>query len=157
MIVKLVGAALVTLSCAVASRAVISGERKKLIQLDSFIALIKYIRGQIDCYSAPIDRILSGCPAELLDELGGRSEGMTFKDLLEREELVIYGESFRVLDEFSSTFGKNYRDRQVKLCDGAVSELERIRSEAQKCFVSKKKTVKVMCAALGGLAILFFM
>ena len=157
MILKIIGAMMIAASCAASSVTLISHERKKLCQSDSFIALIKYIRNQIDCYSMPIDRIFLECPGEILDELGGKEDKMTFSGLLSRESVEVDGETSRILSEFASSLGKNYRDRQVRLCDAAISELERVRGIAQKDFSVKKKTIGAMCTVLGGLVIILFL
>ena len=130
---------MIALSCFATSATLVSYERKKLRQLDSFTALIRYIRNQIDFYSVPIDRILSECPTEILDELGGREAKMTLEGLVGRETVVIEGEGRRIIAELATSFGRNYRERQVKLCDSALSGLEAVRAAEQKSFSAKKR------------------
>lgn len=157
MMLKILGASMIALSCFATSATLVSYERKKLRQLDSFTALIRYIRNQIDFYSVPIDRILSECPSEILDELGGRESKMTLEGLVKREAVIIEGEGRRIISELASSFGKNYRERQVKLCDNALSGLETIRTAEQKNFSARKKTVNALCAAVGGLAVILLL
>ena len=145
---------MVLLSCLCVSKAITSYEREKNECLDSFIELIKYIRNRIDCYSMPIDKIFYECPDEKLDPFGGKRDGMIFSDLLNGKENLVRGESRRILEEFSETLGKNYRDRQVKLCDRAVSALESIRDAEIKRSSVHKKIVNTLCLAAGGIIII---
>lgn len=157
MIMKLFGAAMVGVSCFAASKTITLHEREKAERLNSFIILTKYIRNKIDCYSAPINKIFAECPDEILDPLGGRTENMTFKELLERKNNALGDESTRLLQEFSETFGKNYRERQLKLCDGVISSLETARDAEMKKYLAKKKTVNAICWAVGGMIIIFLL
>ena len=107
MSVKILGAALMLLSCIAISRLLISYERTKIRQIDSFIALIRYIRNQIDCYSIPMDKIFAECSSEMFFDIGGKSADISFAKLLEREEIVIDGEGRRILSEFSESLGES--------------------------------------------------
>lgn len=156
MTVKIFGVAMILLSCFAISRMLISYESKKIRQIDSFIALIRYIRNQIDCYSIPMDKILSDCSSDIFDNIGGKPEELGFQKILDREEIIVDGEGRRILVEFGESLGKNYRDRQVKLCDSAVSSLEAVRHNEVKNYNGKKKTINVLCFAIGGIIILLF-
>ena len=157
MIMKLVGSVMVLISCLATSRIISALEHEKNERLDSFITLIRYIRNKIDCYSVPIDKILADCPEEIIDPLGGKETGMTFEDILHRKNNLIGDDSRRILEEFSKTLGKNYRERQLKLCDGAISALEVIRDTEVKKYSAKKKTVNALCFAVGGLIIILLL
>lgn len=157
MIIKLSGAVLIIVSCLAASRIIISHEEKRLRQLEAFIALIKYIRNRIDCYSVPVDKILAECPEGVMNDLGGKGEKMSFREITEREEILLEGESRQILKEFSDSLGKHYRERQVKLCDGAVANLETARDAEKKALDSKKKTVNALCLAIGGMAVILLL
>ena len=157
MLIKLFGAAMVIASGLLASRAIVSLEMEKNDQLDSFIALIRYIRNRIDCYSIPIDKILAECPEEIFEQIGGKESDMTFGQLLERKRLLLDGEARRILGEFSETLGRNYRERQIKLCDGAISSLELLRESEKKKYIAKKKTVNALCIAAAGLVVILLL
>ena len=154
MILKLVGSALVMISCIAVSRTVLTAERSKSEQIEAFISLLRYIRHQIDCYSIPMDRIFADCPLDILEPLGGKENDMSFERLLKRKEIILEGEAKHILEEFSETLGKNYRDRQIKLCDIAISSLEGVRGAEQKKYAVKKKTVNALCLAAGGMVVI---
>ena len=157
MIIKLIGAAMVLASCLATARTITSFEKTKCEQIDSFIALIKYIRNRIDCYSIPMDKIFAECPAELLETLGGRTDSPCFEELLRRKSILVDGEGRHILEEFSESLGKNYRDRQIKLCDSAISSLEAVRAAESKNYTSKRKTVNALCIVAGGMVIILLL
>ena len=157
MLIKLFGAAMVVTSGLLASRALVSLEKEKNDQLDSFIALIRYIRNRIDCYSIPIDKIFAECPEEIFEQIGGKEADMTFGRLIERKKILLDGEARRILGEFSETLGRNYRERQIKLCDGAISSLEVLRESEKKKYIAKKKTVNALCLAAAGLVVILLL
>ena len=73
---------------------------------------------------------------------------------MKRKEIILEGEAKHILEEFSETLGKNYRDRQIKLCDIAISSLEGVRGAEQKKYAVKKKTVNALCLAAGGMVVI---
>lgn len=152
MFFKLIGGILLIFSAISASRALVGVEKRRLRQTDSFIALIRYIRDRIDCYSTPIDKILSTCPEDILFEISGGGE-LSFKDLAARNDIVLDGEGKRVLIEFSGSLGKNYRDRQIKLCDAAISSLEKYRKDKADELAVKKKAINAVCLAISGITV----
>ena len=157
MMVKLAGAVMIIISCLTTARTLTSLEKEKSDQLDSFIALIRYIRNRIDCYSIPIDKIFAECPDDIFDHLGGKEAGMSFDGLLSRKNVTVSEDARGILEEFSKTLGKNYRERQIKLCDGAISSLESLRDGEKKKYNAKKKTVNALCLAAGGMVILLLL
>ena len=154
MMLKLFGMASIILSSVAASRTLIEQERKRVAQIDSFMAIIRYIRDQIDCYSAPIGRIFAECPRHFFDGLGGYQGEISFGQLLERHEFTVDGEGKRILFEFSDSLGKNYRDRQIRLCDSAIVALEGYRKTKERDLSVKKKAITVLCLALGGITVI---
>ena len=157
MIIKLVGAVMILASSLTAARTLTSLEKEKAERLDSFIALIRYIRNRIDCYSLPIDKIFFDCPDDILDPLGGKEPRMSFDGLLSRKNVTVSEEARNILAEFSKTLGKNYRERQIKLCDGTIAALESLRDAEKKKYNAKKKTVNALCFAFGGMIILLLL
>ena len=154
MILKLLGSALLITSSISASRVLIGIEQKRIKQTDSFIALIRYIRDRIDCYSTPIDKILSTCPDDILLEIGGRNGEFSFWELVSQNDMVLDGEGKRILREFSESLGKNYRERQIKLCDSAISTLENYRKTKNADLTAKRKAINAICLAIGGITVI---
>ena len=63
-------------------------------QTEGFIALLKYIRNQIDCYLMPVDKILAGCDPGILETCGVSADAdlsviHSFSELLDCCELCI--------------------------------------------------------------------
>lgn len=137
------------LSCAMTASYIASAEKKKIEQTEAFIALVKYIKNQIDCYSMPMEKILHSCP-ELLLRLGIEKEISSLSELLSECEIVCGEDCKKILYTFSESFGKGYREHQVKRCDAAVTELEEIKKRLGTEYPSKKKTAAALCFAVGG-------
>ena len=102
----------------------------------------------------PIDRILFSCPDELVAGIGSTAEKGSFEKLISGCDVICGDDCRRILEEFARSLGKNYRDRQIKLCDTTVSELESVRAGLQRIYPSKKKTITALCLATGGLAVI---
>ena len=115
---------------------------------DAYISLLRYVRGQIDCYALPIDEIFSHCGQELLVLCGWRDESppLSFDELF-----LMCGardkEVRSVLSEFSADFGRNYREEQLKRCDGCIEYLERSRDRLSSNLRQKKKLNLTLCLA----------
>ena len=122
MVYKAVGSALLFVCAVFISTYVSRFEKRRLEVTDAFISLIFYIKGQVDCYSKPIDEILSGAPSRVLDACAYRGgEGLI--SMVERSRLYLGDESFRLLYCFASEFGSTYREEQMKRCDYYIEAL----------------------------------
>ncbi len=139
MIYKAIGSILLCLSGAFMSVYVTAHQKKKLCVLDSFISLIFYIKGQVDCYSMPIADILSGAPAEILQKCG-YVEGMSLADMVSESKMYLGDEGYRLLYCFSSEFGGTYRDEQIKRCDYYIEALTEERKNMAEEIPKKSKT-----------------
>ena len=146
---KLIGGMAVMISCSLCASYITSLEKRKIEQTEAFIELIKHIRNQIDCYSMPIEKIFLSAKDMLL-KLGIEKEIRTFSDLLSECEIESGEEAKKTLNTFAESLGKGYRENQVKMCDGVLSELEVIRKKLTDAYPSKKKTTAALCFAGGG-------
>ena len=146
---KLAGGAAVMISCAMASSYAVSVEKRKIEQLETFISLIKHVRNQIDCYSMPVEKILA-MGSEFLKRLGVEDGTSDFSRLLSECKIECGEDCKKILYTFSENLGKGYREHQVKMCDGTLSELEDIRKRLLAAYPSKKKIAFALCFAAGG-------
>ncbi len=138
MIYKLIGSLLLCLSGACVSVYVSRFQKKRLTVMDSFISLIFYIKGQVDCYSKPIEDILSGAPREILDNCSVE-EGMELSDIVDRNRMYLSDEGARLLACFSSEFGSTYREEQMKRCDYYIEALSEERKNMAEDIPRKSK------------------
>lgn len=128
-----------------------------LRQTDAFIAFLRYVKLQIDCFSLPLGDILSRCDAELLCECGFRG-AQTPRDIRELvSQCGIYDtETARILENFSEVFGKSYREEQLRQCDYYISLLEGRREKLSAELPVRKKLNSTLCIS-GALAVVILL
>ena len=146
---KIIGGGALLISCILTSSYVASVEKSKIDQLEDFILLIKYIRNQIDSYSAPIEKIMRECK-DILLRLDVQEEITDFSQLLLAREIKSGDNCKNILHTFADSLGKGYREQEVKLCDVTIAELDTIRKKLTEEYPNKKKTAAALCLAAGG-------
>ena len=151
--IRIVGGGALLLASALAASHVISLEKKKIEQLETFISLIRHTRERIDSYSMPLEKILKE-EKELIVKLGIDKDVPDFSSLLSGCEIICGEESKKILIGFAEELGKGYREREVKLCDTALSGLETIKRRIESEFPSKKRRTIAICFAIGGAIII---
>ena len=120
---------------------------------DSWISLMRYIKGQVECFGMPLENILSKCDIRLLRELGYKKEKAP-KDF---SELIVEcdmpdEESMGLIFEYAKEFGKFYRDEQLKRCNYYISALEEKRKRESEKLPQKKRLNATLWIA-GSLAV----
>ncbi len=160
MLYKYLGAALILLVGGYASLAMNRMERRRLEVLDAYISLLRYIKGQINCYAMPVCEILSTAdPALLWVCLGERQQRlpvgeppeMTLHDMIGTARLYLEPESERLLNNFTAELGHTFRAEQVTRCDDyiqALGEERRKLAEAAPLRVRVNSALS-LCTALG--------
>ena len=103
-------------------------ERSKLTALEGWIALIRYIRGQIDCFLTPLDEILLADRSLLRACMGHGNEG-SLSELLAASAPLLDEEVNMQLRAFVREMGGSYREEQVKRCDYYLSVLLALREK----------------------------
>lgn len=126
---------------------------ESLSQIKGWISLVRYVRTQIECFSAPVSEILSRCEPDALRACGYARDGIPegLCSLLEGCE-ILDGETEKIISDFAGEFGRSYREEQVKRCDYYLSLLDSRRAAIQSQLPSKKKLNATLCIA-GALAI----
>ena len=122
-----------------------------LRQNEGMMALLRTVRGQIECFSLPIGTILGTCEKEVLFSCGYGRDGAP-RDL---DELLAYtkvwdARSVAIVSQFALEFGRGYREDEVRACDYALSLLEERRAAlAAELPVRKKRNATLtICASL---------
>ena len=130
-------------------------EKQSLAVLDGWIDLIAYIRGQIDCYLAPIDEILSTADKQLLHICLGKERSLMAG--LRHRLPYLNSESQRLLTSFVQEMGSLYREEQLKRCDYYLALLRALREKQAQALPQKIKTSGALCfCAVIGTAILLW-
>lgn len=138
-------------------------EKKRLLVLDGYISLIRYIKGQIDCYAMPVEDIMAMADPSLLDACAGRSRRYipldarevtvwrALPDMIRESHLYLEPESERLLHLFAAELGQTYRTEQVMRCEQyiqALGEERRKLADTSPLRVRMNSTL-CFCCALG--------
>ncbi len=170
MLLKLIGSLLLLAAGGYISLSVHRFERRRLTVLDGYIALIYYIKGQIDCYAMPLTDILTRAdPALLADCLGEAPDRMPallpavwaedapMPALLQRSRLYLAPESERLLTAFSGELGTTRRAEQVARCDHYIAVLGEERRRLYETLPARLRTAGTLgiCATLAATILLW--
>ena len=152
LIFKIFGSTSILLSAAIFYLETRKYEKEKLKQTDAYIAFMRYIKKQIDCFSAPITSIIKQCGKNLLSDCGINYENINdfssdslFSDLIESCDFYIDGEAIEILQKFGQEFGKTYRDEQLRSCDYYTSELVKYREKIAQEIPKERKMRFAIC------------
>lgn len=136
MILKLIGSIVVvasSISVAISHRVF---QEKKLRTLDGFIALLMYIKGQVDCYALPLYEMLMGIPPEILYDCNSPLGVESLDELIGESRVYLEDESLRLLESFSLEFGSIFREEQLRRCDfyieALVEERKRLSADVER-------------------------
>ncbi len=137
-------------------------ERKRLLVLDGYISLIRYIKGQIDCCAMPMCDIMATADHTLLDACAGRVGGYlprdgemtvwrTLPDMIMESRLYLEPESERLLRMFAAELGQTYRAEQVMRCEYYIQALgeERRKLADTAPLRVRMNSALCFCCALG--------
>ena len=117
---KLVGCAVVLLCGAAYPRLCARERRLARGQAETLLALVRFVREQIEYYRMPLDAILARCDGDILCRFG---KGST---LLERFDATPWqdGEIGAIAREFAHELGRGYFSEQLTICQRALKRLE---------------------------------
>ena len=149
--IKLFGGLLVLLAGVLSAGAYARFEKKRLSVLDAWMELLLYIRGQIDCYLMPIDRILGLADRDLLRACSGGKPVSSLTDTLHGALPYLDFESRRLLSSLARELGSSYREEQLKRCDYYLQALQRQREKLEQALPNRIKlgTTVRLCVAIG--------
>lgn len=155
MWIKIIGGIIVMFGGYMIYRIMNRAEKKKLEQLDGIIALLRFIRLQIDCYLIPVREILRRCDKKILEKCGASGESEDFASLVMTLDPMPDKEIMGILRSYSGELGSSYRDEQLRSCDRYISMLTKYRDElAEEAKKKQKSSLAVCLCASAGLIIL---
>ena len=157
MVIKLIGCGALALASVIMAVSYRRFEWKKLDTTDGFIALIFYIKGQIDCYSRPRSDILSTLPPEIFHACNCPRGTCTLEEMVEASRIYLDEEPLRLVASFSSEFGSTFRDEQLRRCDYYISALSEERRRVFGSVQSKSRAGSALwiCASVGIIILLW--
>ena len=150
------GTILVLLSALEGSRRLNRRADRDIVRVEGFIALMRYVRTQIDCYALPLEEIFGRCDKNILIRCGYYDEALPKDFSVFFNRLDIKDKELRrIMLDFSADFGKHYREEQLKRCDACIVELEALSESARQAVASRKKLNVTLC--LSGAAALIIL
>lgn len=107
---------------------------------------LRFVRGQIDCFSMPISDIFLQSGAQTLSECGYYSDVMP-RDLDEflRSAEIYDGDIKEALTDLGAGFGGCYREEQLKACDRCIEAVSKKREELSNEMPKRKKLNTTLC------------
>lgn len=130
---------------------------RTLSQTESLINLLRFVRIQIECFALPASEIIARCDRGLLSECG-LTEGylpQSFEEMFERCALKD-SETAEILQSFASSFGKGYREEQLKECDYYLALLCDRRQKLSDELPRKKKLNSTLCVSWALAVVILF-
>lgn len=112
--------------------------QRRCRQAESFLALLRYLRFQVDCFSAPQQAIFASCDRELLVSCGaeGSARPADLAALLRGTRLYLPEEMSELLFSLSGELGGSFRAEQVRCIDHYIARFtplcEELRRELPK-------------------------
>lgn len=152
VLIKLLGSLLIVISGGVLSVSFCRFQKKRLLVLDSYISLLFFIKGQIDCYLRPISEILSMADTKIIEGCGYKNGiPSSLIEMLPYGRIYLEDESSRLLYNFSEEFGGTYKDEQMKRCDYYIEVLLVERRALCDSIPTKNRVGSAlwMCASFG--------
>lgn len=148
MLIKLIGGAILLLSGVGAAILLCRYQRRRLETLDGLIALLFYVKGQVDCYARPLGEILDSIPREILGACGLQTAPESLEQVAEECRIYLDRESLRLLSAFASEFGTSFREEQVKRCTHYIGLLGEERDRCAGRVTAACRTGSTLCLCL---------
>ncbi len=123
-------------------------EKSKLQNIKEMCEFIKYIRTQIEYFSAPLDKIYSSYEhsSELIDKISA-NELSSIKEYFEKDD-------FKIISSLFYSLGKGLKSEQLALCSYSITELEESYKKKEADFPNKIKVFRAMALFCGFCAII---
>lgn len=145
MLIKIIGSVLLAASGLCASVSLCRYCRRRLDTLDGFIALIFYIKGQVDCYARPIGEIVATLSPEILRDCNCPTGASSIEELISESKIYLDRECLRLVSAFSSEFGSVFREEQSKRCEHYISLLGERRARICDRLLPEMRAGSAVC------------
>ncbi len=156
MLYKWIGAGILMLAGGYATLAMNRMEMRRLTVLDGYISLLRYIKGQINCFAMPVGDILATADPTVLSACQGhRGKGSgareTLSELILDSRLYLEPETERLLQNFSAELGHTFRQEQVMRCDEYIQALGEERRKLAEATPTRIRinSILALCTTLG--------
>ena len=145
---KSVGAILVLLSGICLGAFLNRAAEHRLVQIEAFVHLLGFLRMQVECFALPIGEILARTDPRILFECGWHPNAppRSLSELWEQVR-ILDGESERILFQWSASFGRGYREEEVRISDGAEKQLKKRAESLRHGLEGKRRVNLTLCVA----------
>lgn len=126
-------------------------ERRRYRQLCGFVSLLRQMRTQIDCFSAPFADIFASLDGELRAACGIEGEPSDLGELLGMTRLTLPREARALLFEMAGLLGGGDKGEQVRCCEYYLKALLPMADEARAELPKKERMallLPLLCAAV---------
>ena len=133
-------------------------ERRRYRQAEGFLALLRHVRGQIECFSTPLRGIFANCDEGIWADCGAqRVPPRDLAALLRDVQLLVPQEICRLLLSLAERLGTGYREEQLRCCDYFLERLiplcDKMRTELPK----RERIALFLPMAVAAIAVLTLM
>jgi len=151
MPIRLLGAGILSLCGVLLAMHLNRRAEAHLREVEAWIALLRFVKGQVECFSLPMSEILARCDASVLRECGYPADvsPKSFSAMLEASSFCD-GECERIAHAFAEGFGRGYREEETRGCEYYLAQLQAYKETLSKKLPAQKKMNATLsiCAAL---------
>ena len=151
---KWAGLCLIALCGLLAGRLFAAYEERKCRQAEGFLALLRHIRMQIDCFSLPVGRILAALDDRVREDCGCPAGSADMAALLDGTRLLLPEEGRELLLSFARDLGGSYREEQLRCCDYYIERLAPLCTGLRAELPKRVRLARVLPAAVSAALIL---
>ena len=152
LIFKLLGSGALLLCGILYPRMCQRDRHRALRQADALLALVRFMREQIEYYRMPLDEILVRCERDVLCYFG---EGSSLLQMF--ENTVFYDSDVRAIAmELAFDIGRGYCAEQRLICQRAIDSLVCLAQKRTEASEKKKKTESVLGFGAAALVVILF-
>ena len=132
-------------------------ERRRYLQAEGYLTLLRTVRLDIDCFSMPVDRILRQCEPRLLADCGVTRPASDMAALLGEARLCLPAEFCRLLRDFAARLGDSYREEQLRCCDYYLARLTPLCDKMRAELPKREKMALLLPVAVAALLALMLL
>lgn len=130
--------------------------RRRLLEISSFLKLVKYIGDNVEHFMKPIPEILSGFEDGYLGSVDFISDARTYglRSAWQKGEFLMSEEVRGILDAYFSSVGGGYLDDEKKLTSYTEKRLEALLESEIAASKDKERIYKTVPPMLAGSIVL---
>lgn len=161
MIVSVIGAAFIMCAAITVCVKYSAYERKRLIECESFLLLLRHIRAGISCLCKPIHECVRGFNNRALEEAGFLEALQKYENFSEaisecQSRLSLGETEINLLRSFGEALGNNFREEEMRLLDHYEKELEAYTDSEEEKIPKREKLCRTLVVTGAFAAVILF-